>query len=472
MTRQVLLWTLWSVLVLFGLPAKGVWAQPLWQQGGVPIYGLQGSIQLADQRPFDDFFLAADGETYGIAGVDSAVELELIRLRNRRPPVQVKIWGVLSTNTNDVSRRQIVVTEILVVNGSGQGGEIPQLISNVPVLNVRSGPGTGYDRVGQVFAGEAYDILGRTEGERSWWMLCCVTGSQKGWVFADLVTIQGDTDSVPVVASSSSPVEPDVYQGWKTSYFANPDLRSPVIAFADAPAINFNWGVASPFTGVPADNFSVRFERTIDFPADLYQFNVQADDGVRVWLDSQPVIDEWHGATGRTYTHLRQLSGRHALRVEFQEVAGNASVRFWYEQLAAGAGEWRAAYYNGISLSGDPLLVQIEPPLRNKLHRDWGLDSPLPGVIPADNWSGRWRGVFHFEPGDYLFTARVDDGVSIWLNGHTVIREWNDGVKAAEVVFENIGQGDHNLTVEYYERGGLAALDLNWLRLEREDMQP
>ena len=184
------------------------------------------------------------------------------------------------------------------------------------------------------------------------------------------------------------------------------------------------------------------------------------------------MIDEWHGATGRTYTHLRQLSGRHALRVEFQEVAGNASVRFWYEQLAAGAGEWRAAYYNGISLSGDPLLVQIEPPLRNKLHRDWGLDSPLPGVIPADNWSGRWRGVFHFEPGDYLFTARVDDGVSIWLNGHTVIREWNDGVKAAEVVFENIGQGDHNLTVEYYERGGLAALDLNWLRLEREDMQP
>lgn len=472
MKRRVLSWTPWLVLVLFGLPAKGVWAQPFLQQGGVPVYGLQGSIQALDQRPFDDFFLTADGETYGIAGVNADEERELIRLRNRKPPVSVKIWGTLFANTNDVSRRRIVVTEVLVVDESGQGGEIPQLTVNVPVLNVRSGPGTGYDRVGQVFADEVYDILGRTEDERPWWMFCCVIGSQKGWVFSDLVTVRGDTDSVPVVATSSSPVEPAVYQGWKTSYFANPDLRSPVVAFADAPDVNFNWGAASPFPGVPVDAFSVRFERTIDLPADLYQFNAQADDGVRVWLDSQLVIDEWHGATGRTYTHLHQLSGRHALRVEFQEVAGNASVRFWYEPMAADIGEWRAAYYNGISLSGDPLLVQIEPPVRNKLHRDWGSDSPLPAVIPADNWSGRWRGVFHFEPGDYLFTARADDGVNVWLNGHVVIRGWNDGVKVAEALFENIGQGDHNVTVEYYERGGLAALDLNWLRLEREDLRP
>lgn len=472
MKRQVVLLALWLALILFGLPARRLGAQPLGQQGGVPVYGLQGSVQAPAQRPFDDLFLSADGETYGIAGVNSDVERELIRLRNRKPPVRVKIWGTLFTNVNDVNRRQIVVTEVLVVDESGRGGETPRLTVNTPVLNVRGGPGTGYDRVGQVFAGEVYDILGRTDDERPWWMFCCVTGSQKGWVFSDLVTIQGDTDSVPVMATSSSPVEPDVYQGWKTSYFANPDLRSPVIAFADTPDVNFNWGVASPYPGVPIDAFSVRFERTVDFPADLYQLNAQADDGVRVWLDNQPVIDEWHGATGRTYAHLHQLSGRHTLRVEFQEVAGIASVRFWYEPVAADTGEWRTAYYNGTSLAGDPLLVQIEPPVRNKLHRDWGSDSPLPGVIPADNWSGRWRGVFHFEPGDYLFTARADDGVNVWLNGRAVIREWNDGVKAPEALVENIGQGEHNVTVEYYERGGLAALDLNWLRLDREDIQP
>ena len=54
-------------------------------------------------------------------------------------------------------------------------------------LNVRAGPGTGYDIIGTLSNGNVVQLLGRNEAG-TWWALCCVgEDSQPGWVSAQFI---------------------------------------------------------------------------------------------------------------------------------------------------------------------------------------------------------------------------------------------------------------------------------------------
>jgi serine/threonine-protein kinase len=74
------------------------------------------------------------------------------------------------------------------------------------VLNVRSGPDTAYELLGQARLGETYGIVGRN-ASGSWLQLCCVDG-EAGWVASNLVRASGPVDLVAVVevpAPTASP---------------------------------------------------------------------------------------------------------------------------------------------------------------------------------------------------------------------------------------------------------------------------
>lgn len=456
-------------LILMGIAFASSASETAMAQSGVPIYGLVGTIQKSPQPQFDDFFMAADGQTYGIVGANAGIEQEIIRLRDVTPAPTVKIWGTLYEGVADVSGRQIVITEILVEGQEGTGGQTPQAMVGVDVLNVRAGPSTAYPVVGKVNKGDVYDIVGKSAGRRPWYLICCLANGADGWVSGDLILTTGNTGDVPVVLAPpppkpTPPPQPPSYSGWKATYFANPTLTPPPAGFSDVPDINFNWGTGSPYPGVPSDDFSIRFERTIDFAPNLYRLSAQADDGVRVWLDGQLIIDEWHGATGETYSAVRQLAGPHTIKVEYYEAIGEAGVRFWWGIETPQVGQWLASYFGGVSLGGNPLWVAVEWPGGMKIDYNWGHDSPVPGTVPADNWSGRWQGKFQFEQGDYVFNLYSDDGARLWLDGHEVIDAWYDGAHPSENGFNNVGAGTHTVTVEYYERVGAAILTLEWYR--------
>jgi len=61
---------------------------------------------------------------------------------------------------------------------------------------VRAGPGTGYDKAGQVQAGQTLDIVAKNS-EGTWWQVCCVDG-KRVWIKASLVEAKGPTNPVPV----------------------------------------------------------------------------------------------------------------------------------------------------------------------------------------------------------------------------------------------------------------------------------
>lgn len=74
----------------------------------------------------------------------------------------------------------------------------PTAVVIVAELNIRQGPDTGYPPVGTLKKGDRVQIMGRN-GDSSWWAVAYSGGT--AWVFAELVTLEGDASTVPLVAS-------------------------------------------------------------------------------------------------------------------------------------------------------------------------------------------------------------------------------------------------------------------------------
>lgn len=117
--------------------------------------------------------------------------------------------------------------------------------------------------------------------------------------------------------------------GWLGEYFNNRELTgTPVLSRTDA-EINFAWGNAAPGTGVPADNFSVRWTGYIQVDTtQAYTFVARTDDGVRVWIDDQLLIDRWVNQSARDWSATINLAAgvRYAVRMEYFDSVGTATA--------------------------------------------------------------------------------------------------------------------------------------------------
>ncbi len=61
------------------------------------------------------------------------------------------------------------------------------------------------------------------------------------------------------------------------------------------PMVNFDWDIDSPESGVVnSDNFTVRWTGMIEAPnSETYTFHTEANDGVRLWVNNEMIIDTW-----------------------------------------------------------------------------------------------------------------------------------------------------------------------------------
>ncbi len=73
-----------------------------------------------------------------------------------------------------------------------------------PLLNLRAGPGTKFEIVGQANAGTALPIDGRYSEGDEWWRVD--TGDAQGWVYGPLVRAAGPLDAVATIAFEPQPV--------------------------------------------------------------------------------------------------------------------------------------------------------------------------------------------------------------------------------------------------------------------------
>ncbi|HKK73831.1 MAG TPA: PQQ-dependent sugar dehydrogenase [Saprospiraceae bacterium] len=121
-------------------------------------------------------------------------------------------------------------------------------------------------------------------------------------------------------------------EGLLGSYFNDPEATfrtSPVFQRID-PTINFNWAASSPQEDrVDADLFTVRWSGYVEpFVSERYTFYPSTDDGVRLWVDDQLIIDQWvpQGITESSGSIELEKGKRYRIRMEYYEAYGLAAA--------------------------------------------------------------------------------------------------------------------------------------------------
>jgi hypothetical protein len=248
-------------------------------------------------------------------------------------------------------------------------------------------------------------------------------------------------------------------------------LGSPVLVRNDsapgrAQDLVFNWDYRAPAPELPADRFSARWTRRLAFEEGLYRFFLSMDDGARLYVDGQLVIDDWRPRTRRTATADVRLDAReHDLRVEYYEGTGVALLELRWQKLTSFP-DWKGQYWSNPNLRGEPTLVRNDHDPNGTLGIDakWGQDSPGAGV-PEDDFSARWTRALRLQEGTYRFYVQVDDGTRLWVDNRLVIDAWYDHSLhelTADVVLQS---GEHQIRLEYYDRRFAAQVRLWWERV-------
>jgi len=93
--------------------------------------------------------------------------------------------------------------------------------------------------------------------------------------------------------------------------------------------INFSWGLGSPSEKVRPDYFGTLATTMLELPKGTYEIRTVSDDGIRVWVDGEQVIDNWtwHVPT-EDVARVTLESGKHDFRIEHFEIDGWAVLSF------------------------------------------------------------------------------------------------------------------------------------------------
>jgi beta-glucosidase len=127
--------------------------------------------------------------------------------------------------------------------------------------------------------------------------------------------------------------------GVKAEYFNNQELRGQAATVRTDQRIDFNWGRYRPTPELSENNFSVRWTGKLT-PAESgkYTLGFTADDGARLFLDGQLLIDAWAGNPNKTVTKevILEAGRSYDLRMEYFQNNREAVAKLvWsYSRLA------------------------------------------------------------------------------------------------------------------------------------------
>ncbi|GAB4511018.1 MAG: hypothetical protein OHK0046_08550 [Anaerolineae bacterium] len=274
-------------------------------------------------------------------------------------------------------------------------------------------------------------------------------------------------------ASTAQELEPI----WTGQYYDNAVLAAPAAFTTQDSDIAFDWGFGSPGGSIAENSFSVRWTTDIDLNGGTYRFWTLADDNIRVTVDDITVLDTFGtGQVGEVVSGDIVLSeGTHNIRVDYREITQEAFAYLDFANLATNPtgpnfapslnppanNTWTAQYYTNRSLAGTPAAIRGEPQAGGY----WGTGAPLPS-IPADDWSARWTTTMNLTGGDYVIRTTADDGVRVYVDGVLVIDEWHIASGDEYTATRTLTEGDHTITIDFYEQNGIAFLEFEMEALE------
>ena len=219
------------------------------------------------------------------------------------------------------------------------------------------------------------------------------------------------------------------------------------------PTIDFDWVRNSPSPTIREDDFSAAWTGYLQPQlSETYTFEADADDGIRVWIEEELVLDRRQGAGTRAEELDRSVrleaGKKYPIRVEYFETDLNASVRlFWSSpsqprqvipqerlfttrRMAQGdglKGVYRSMrrylaytqrednlYAISFEWPDGELALSIPPPPSDRRIRLLGLDRELPWRSAGDTVYVDFSGIHYGEiPGQWAWTLCLEGYVGL-----------------------------------------------------------
>lgn len=117
--------------------------------------------------------------------------------------------------------------------------------------------------------------------------------------------------------------------GLTGQYYNGMNYDSLVFTRVD-PTIDFDWGEGSPGAGIPIDDYTVRWTGKIEPRySGEYTFYITSDNGRRLWINNQLVIDKWLNDWDIEYSGVITLTAGqlYDIKLEYFEDYGGANCR-------------------------------------------------------------------------------------------------------------------------------------------------
>ncbi len=180
-------------------------------------------------------------------------------------------------------------------------------------------------------------------------------------------------DALAAVALSTVPAQyltPRVGSGSGLTgeYFSNMTLAGSPVVTQNSPQVDFVWN-ASPIAGIPADNWSARWTGTITVPTSAtYPFSITSDDGSRLFINGQEIIDNWSDGAAHTGSGTAFLPAGQPTPIEvdyYQNTGGSSLSLGWQptiESLRQEAVELAESSDAAIVFVGEPETEGLDLP--------------------------------------------------------------------------------------------------------------
>jgi beta-glucosidase len=142
------------------------------------------------------------------------------------------------------------------------------------------------------------------------------------------------SNGYPAIDSSEFTPPSGTGHGLQAQYYSNTTLSGTPTATQTDPKVSFTWN-GSPAPGVPATNWSAKWTGTLMPPTTgTYTFGLTSDDGSRLFINGQQVIDNWRDQAANTETVQVPLTAGQpvSIEVDYYQAGGAATVNLgWIE---------------------------------------------------------------------------------------------------------------------------------------------
>jgi polygalacturonase len=121
----------------------------------------------------------------------------------------------------------------------------------------------------------------------------------------------------------------DIGNGLKAEYYDNANLTNLKLTRTDS-TVNFDWGTGSPDATIAPNTFSVRWTGQVQpQTSGSYTFFTQSDDGIRLWVNGQRIINNWtnHSVTENKGTITLTGGQKYDIKLEYYENTGSAVAK-------------------------------------------------------------------------------------------------------------------------------------------------